>query len=158
MKTFFSGLRKVETAMAVISMSAFTVVAFLQVTFRVFLHNPLGWSEELCKFLFIWCTFIGAILVSADNAHFCVDFFVTKCSPFVQKILKYLSFVLVALFSVILIYFGIKLMLSNINRISPAMGIPMYYIYTIFPINGILVILHLIESIWKDAKSAGTEA
>ncbi|MGI5965576.1 TRAP transporter small permease [Anaerotruncus rubiinfantis] len=153
MKTFFSGLRKVETALAVISMVAFTAVAFLQVTFRVFLHNPLGWSEELCKFLFIWCTFIGAILVSADNGHFCVDFFVTKCSPVVQKILKYLSFALVALFSVILIYFGVKLMMSNTNRISPALGIQMSYIYTIFPINGVLVILHLIESIWKDAKA-----
>lgn len=50
----------------------------------------------------------------------------------------------------ILIRYGYLLMMSNTTRISPALGIKMTYIYTIFIINGCLVLLHLVESVYRD--------
>lgn len=149
MKAFFSALRKVEAWAAALFLVGFTIVAVLQVTFRLCM-NPLPWSEELCKFLFFWCTFIGAIVVSSNDGHFKVDYFVLKFPAKVQTFLRYFSYALVALFCGILIYYGIILMQSNVNRVSAAMGLPMHYVYTIIPINGCLVLLHLVEQILKD--------
>lgn len=154
MEKFFKGLRKVETVLAVIAMVAFTVVAFLQVFFRVFLHAPLAWSEELCKFCFIWCMYLGSILVSADEEHFTVDFFTKLMPPVVQAVLRYLSYALIALFSFILIKYGWGLVATNMNRVSPALSVHMGYIYTIFPLNGVLVLVHVIERIYHDIISS----
>ena len=152
MNKFFSILRKTETMITVISMIAFTIVGFLQVFFRVFLKNPLAWSEEACRYLFIWSMMLGAILVAAENGHFRVDFLVSKLPKALQKITTGLSYLMIAVFSLIIIYYGYKLMISNTTRVSPALGIRMMYIYLIFPINGILVLLHLAEGIVKGGK------
>ena len=66
-------------------MIAFTIVGFLQVFFRVFLKNPLAWSEEACRYLFIWSMMLGAILVAAENGHFRVDFLVSKLPKALQR-------------------------------------------------------------------------
>ncbi|RKJ03828.1 TRAP transporter small permease [bacterium D16-54] len=152
MNKFFRILRKTETIITVISMIAFTIVGFLQVFFRVFLKSPLAWSEEACRYLFIWSMMLGAILVAAENGHFRVDFLVSKLPDPLQRITTGLSCLLMAVFSLLIIYYGYKLMMSNTTRVSPALGIRMMYIYLIFPINGILVLLHLAEGIVKGGK------
>lgn len=129
-------------------MAAFTCVGLLQVIFRVFLKHPLGWSEEACRYLFVWSMMLGAILVSSENSHFRVDFLVNKFPKTFQKFLSVLSYVLIAVFSLLLIYYGYTLIASNTARVSPALGIKMAYVYLIFPINGILVLLHLLETVF----------
>lgn len=154
MKTFFRYLKTAETAATISAMVAFTVVGFLQVFFRVFLKHPLSWSEEACRYLFLWSMMLGAILVSSENGHFRVDFLVIKFPKAIQKALQYFGYVLVAVFSAIIVYYGYRLMVSNTTRISPALGIKMMYVYLIFPINGILVLLHLIEAVVNDFSGA----
>jgi len=157
MNTFFNGLRKVETFFTCLFMAAFAIVASAQVVFRVFLNNPLAWSEEASIFLFIWSVFLGAALVYAHNAHFRVDFFVMLFPPKAQVALKYFSWALAVAFSIILIRFGYQLMLVNLTRVSPALGISQAYIYIVIPLNGILVILHVIEQIWRHWTEPKTE-
>lgn len=150
MVRFFKGLRTFETAVTVITMMAFTVVGFLQVFFRVFLKDPISWSEELCRYLFIWSTMLGAVIVSANNEHFKVDMLVNLFPKSIRSVCKYFCYLLITLFSAVLIFFGIKLMMANQIRVSPALGVKMSYVYLILPLNGTLVILHVLESIYLD--------
>lgn len=90
--------------------------------------------------------------MAAENGHFRVDFLVSKLPKALQKITTGLSYLMIAVFSLIIIYYGYKLMISNTTRVSPALGIRMTYIYLIFPINGILVLLHLAEGMVKGRK------
>ena len=133
-------------------MVLFTLVGFLQVFFRLVLRNPLSWSEEACRYLFIWSTLMGAVLVSAEDGHFKVDMLVSMMPKGLQTVLRYISYGLIAVFSLVLIKYGYVLMMSNTTRISPAMGIKVMYIYSIFVINGGLVLLHLVEAIWNGFK------
>ncbi|WP_164918936.1 TRAP transporter small permease [Caproiciproducens sp. NJN-50] len=150
MVRFFKGLRTFETSVTVITMMAFTVVGFLQVFFRVFLKSPISWSEELCRYLFIWSTMLGAVLVSANDEHFKVDMLVNLFPERIRSASRYFSYLLVTVFSVVLIFFGIKLMIVNHIRVSAALGINMSYVYLILPLNGALVILHVLESIYLE--------
>lgn len=149
MKTFFRYLHKGETFVTVLFMVLFTVMGFLQVFFRLVLRSPLSWSEEACRYLFIWSTMLGAVLVSSENGHFKVDMLVMMMPKRLQAVFQFLSYLLVAVLSYILIRYGYRLMMSNTTRISPAMGIKMTYVYSIFVINGVLVLVHLLESLYN---------
>ena len=152
MGKFFAGLRKLETVLLVFFMAAFTVVGFMQVFFRVFLRSPLAWSEEACIILFIWCIFLGAVMVADKNEHFKVDFLVNSFPPKLQTVMKYFSWMMVALFSLIMVIYGYRLMMASTVRVTPALRIPQMYVYTIVPLNGILVILHLFEHVVNDIR------
>jgi len=151
---FFKILRKTEVFLTVSAMVAFTVIGFLQVFFRVVVQNPISWSEEACKYLFVWSTMLGAVLVSANNEHFSVDMLTTLMPKKIQLLFKYLlSYTLIFIFSLILIVFGFQLVFINTVRVTPALGIKIMYVYLIIPISGFLVILHLVEGIYKTIKA-----
>ena len=44
----------------ILLMISMTVIVFLQVVFRYIWDAPLGWSEEVSRFLFVWVTFLAA--------------------------------------------------------------------------------------------------
>ena len=150
MDKFFASLRKLETALLVSLMGAFTIVGFMQVLFRVLFRSPLAWSEEACIILFIWCMLLGAVMMADRNEHFRVDFIVNSLPPKLQTVMKYFSWAMVALFSLIMVVYGYRLMMANTVRVTPALRIPQMYVYIIVPLNGILVILHLFEHIVND--------
>ena len=150
MKIFFCYLHKGETIATVLFMVMFTVMGLLQVIFRLVLHHTLSWSEEACRYLFIWSTMLGAVLVSSENGHFKVDLLVSLLPQQLHVVFHFIAYVLIALFSYILIRYGYQLMMSNTTRISPALGIKMTYIYSVFVINGVLVLIHLLESLYND--------
>ncbi len=153
MEVFFKILNKIEIWLTVLAMVAFTIIGFLQVFFRVVVENPIGWSEEACKYLFVWSTMLGAVLVSANNGHFCVDMLTSLMPKKVSLLFKYLlSYTIIFMFSLILIVYGFQLVFANTIRVTPALGIKIMYIYSIIPISGILVILHLIEDVYKTIK------
>ena len=147
MTTFFKYLRKGEAFATMLFMVLFTVMGFLQVFFRLVLQSPLSWSEEACRYLFIWSTMFGAVLVSADNEHFKVDILLNALPAPLQAVFRWLAYVIIAVFSYILIWHGYRLMMASTIRVSPALGIRMTYIYSIFVINGVLAFLHLFETI-----------
>ena len=147
MNKFFAGLRKLESALLVCLMAAFTIVGFMQVSFRVFLRSPLAWSEEACILLFIWCMFLGAVMMADKNEHFRVDFVVNLFPQKLRTLTRYFSWTMIAVFSVIMIVYGHRLMMASTVRVTPALRIPKMYAYTILPLNGILVMLHLLEHI-----------
>jgi len=150
MDKFFTGLRKLESALLICLMGAFTIVGFMQVVFRVFLRSPLAWSQEACVILFIWCMFLGAVMVADKHQHFRVDFFVNSFPRKLQIVMKYFGWTMIAVFSLILIVHGYRFMMVSTVRVTPALNIPQMYVYTILPLNGILVILHLFEHIVND--------
>jgi len=152
MDNFFNGLRKVESALLVCLMGAFTIVGFMQVFFRVFLRSPLAWSQEACVILFIWCMLLGAVMLVDRNQHFRVDFFVNSFPQKLQTAMKYFSWMMIAVFSLLLIVYGYRFMMVSTVRVTPALRIPQMYVYTILPLNGILVILHLFEHVVNDLR------
>ena len=55
------------------------VVVFAQVIFRFFIQQPLSWSEEVARYVFVWIIWMGAAVVVKDG-HPGMDF-LTKLFP-----------------------------------------------------------------------------
>lgn len=114
----------------VIGLSLMAILVFANVVLRYVFNSGITWSEELSRYLFIWLIFLGAIAALKDNQHLGVDMIVKKLSPGLRKIAFLLSNGVV-LYILWLVFEGSwKITLLNVNADSPALGIPMSYVFS----------------------------
>ncbi|MCK4259176.1 MAG: TRAP transporter small permease [Halanaerobiales bacterium] len=127
------------------------VVMFLIVGMNVFsryvLNSSLGWADELSRFIFIWISFLGAVLAYVDNEHIGLDFIVEKMpSQKIKLIFRLIGDLGILIVVSFLTYYGWYVATSATN-VSPALYIPMKTIYMIVPISAALMVLINISKI-----------
>lgn len=114
-----------------------------QVVTRFILRNPSSFTEELAGFLLIWIGLLGASYALYTRAHLGIDILTARITGAQKNLVEILIFAVVSLFALfVLVLGGIRLvnLTFTLNQISPAMGIPMGYVYLVLPITGILMI------------------
>ena len=62
----------------VIMLSAMVIMVFGNVVLRYGFNDGIISSEELSRFLFIWITFLGAVVALRERAHLGVDMLVSR--------------------------------------------------------------------------------
>ncbi|WP_174734380.1 TRAP transporter small permease [Mesobacillus harenae] len=129
-----------------------TSLVIAQVFFRYVLSKPLIGSEELARFAMVWLVMIGATVVLRNRSHIAVEFFVELCPKAVQKAARILTYLLILVFSWILLTEGIHLTESSMNHLAPATQIPNGYITLSIPIAGFISILYMLEAIVLEFK------
>jgi TRAP-type C4-dicarboxylate transport system permease small subunit len=133
----------VERLLAGSLVLAVFVVVLLQVVMRYVFERPNPWTEELSRFGFIWLSMLGAALAVELRTHFVFDQLVSTLNPKLQLLVRGCSTALVAATAVGLIVFGLELVdLASAQR-SPALDLPVSWIYASVPVAGFLMLLHI---------------
>ena len=101
------------------------------VVLRYGFNSGITVSEELARFLFVWLTFLGAILAMKENAHLGVDSLIRKVPFHVQKILYAVSAVLILICCGVLLKGSIAQTIINLDVPAPVTKIPMAALYGI---------------------------
>ena len=147
--TFISIIERVCEFVTIIGLVIVVLLIIAQVIGRYVFANPVYWSEELARYVFIWTTLFGVSLALRRSQLVGVDFFVEKFRVRYQKWCKAVGLLLIAGFIFVFTRSGIVLL--NIakkgNTISPALTIPMYYVYYIFPVAGVIMFIFSIASL-----------
>jgi len=123
------------------------VVVLLQVVMRYVFQRPNPWSEELSRFGFIWLSMLGAALAVELRTHFVFDQLVGRLRPRLQMVMRICSTAFVAAMAIGLIVFGIELVDLASSQRSPALNLPISWIYASVPIAGLLMLLHITAAI-----------
>jgi TRAP-type mannitol/chloroaromatic compound transport system permease large subunit len=63
MRTLAAWSARLTDALAIAFFVAMFACVLAQVVFRCFLGSPLTWSDELARYLFVWCAFLGRAIV-----------------------------------------------------------------------------------------------
>ena len=109
----------------VIMLSAMVIMVFGNVVLRYGFNDGIISSEELSRFLFIWITFLGAIVTMRDNAHLGLDSVVRKLSLSGKKIAFGISNVLMLMCCVLMFYGTFKQHGINATTRSGVTELPM---------------------------------
>lgn len=143
-------LDKVESIAMVSLMLVATVVAIIQVIARYVFNNSLFWSEETVLYSLIMMSFLTCSMGVRYAAHICVEVLPLMVGPFLQKVLQILANILGLMFALVLVYYGTRLAINtlNMNQLSPAMRIPVGYIYMVIPISGVFMFLRYLWILW----------
>jgi TRAP-type C4-dicarboxylate transport system permease small subunit len=73
MKTLVHWYFKALELVMVLCLAAMCVMVFGNVILRHFFDSGINTSEELSRFMFIWLTFLGAIVVTREGGHLGMD-------------------------------------------------------------------------------------
>jgi TRAP-type C4-dicarboxylate transport system permease small subunit len=109
----------------------------MQVVYRYFLKNPLIWAEELARYCLVWMTFIGAAVALRSGELACVDLFINKLPMQWRKAAAYIVKGINTFLLAFLLYYSIQMIrLPGVtNQLSPALRIPMHFVYLGVPLG-----------------------
>lgn len=126
-------------------LAAIVVLVLLQIISRALIGSSFFWTEELSRFLLIWVTFLGAGVAFQYGAHICVESLFNRLPMHLKKYAQIGIALLCIAFFLVLIVKGYELCERTMNQMSPAMQVPMGYVYFIIPISGVLQILNVTD-------------
>lgn len=137
-----------ELEKAVCAALLFTVLAVTVwgVFERFVLQIGFGWSDEVARYVNVYCVFLGACLGVVKSAHVGVDVFV-RLVPFrFQKILGGVAYVFAAGFCAAIAYTGYAyfLRLQASQQISAALQIPICWVFFAIPLGCGLMCVHYV--------------
>lgn len=132
-----------------------TLTATAQVVFRFF-FTALSWSEELSCFLLVFVSLLGAAIAFKRGSHLSITFLSDRLPPAMKKgVAAVVSLLGIGFFGIVA-YYGVILMQSEAEQLTPAMQISMTWIYLMYPIFGGVTVVHLLDGMvdaWKGASS-----
>lgn len=122
------------------------ILVFVQVIMRYVFHNSLYWSEELARFVFLWFSWIGTSFAVREGAHLKVTMVGDRLGGRGKRILEFVSLVIWIGFSLFLVYQGGKItaFVASMRQTSPALYIPVSFVYASVPVGSALMTLRLL--------------
>ena len=69
LQAFNTKMNKILCGLMFATFTIMVILTFLQVVFRYALKQPLSWSEEGARYLFMWATYMGASVAFYEGKH-----------------------------------------------------------------------------------------
>ena len=131
-----------EAAVIAVLVTLLTAITFAQVAARYIFGDPLIWSEEADRYLFVWVSMIGAALAIREGGHFGLDLLIRRV-PALQPVLGPMVTIVTSIFLIILLKTGIDE--TKLASMQLAMTFPMrmQWAYLALPTGAGLMLFHL---------------
>jgi TRAP-type C4-dicarboxylate transport system permease small subunit len=88
---------------------------------------------------------VGAAYGVNTQAHFGFDLLVKKMSPRLQRVGHYFIQLCMGLLVFVLLVYGLRMVQVVSFQVTPALQLPMRYVYYSLPVSGALMAFHLIH-------------
>jgi len=121
------------------------VLVFGNVVLRYGFNLGITASEELSRLLFVWLTFLGAIVALRDHDHLGVDILVRRLPTAAKKFCLVLSHLLMLYATWLMLDGSWQQTIINLDVAAPATGVSMglfYGVGVIFGISALAILLH----------------
>lgn len=125
--------------------TAIVVIAMAAVWWRYIVNDPMAWSEQVSRILFVWMTFLGAAVLYRQRLHIAIDMIVLALPVPIQRVLYWTAEIGVLIFIVVFFIFGLKLSLDTWDNTFGALDITPASFYLAAPGSSALMILFFIE-------------
>jgi TRAP-type C4-dicarboxylate transport system permease small subunit len=86
MAKVFDGYCRLLDALIALALAVMVVLVFGNVVLRYAFNSGITMSEEVSRWLFVWVTFLGAVVAVRERAHLGTDFLVARLPVVGKKI------------------------------------------------------------------------
>ncbi len=128
---------------------AIGIVMILQVVMRYIFKSPFTWAEEICKYMFVWTSFLSMGYCFRKDMLLKVDLLYSKMSPSIKKIIDFGSVILTLSFLSILFIRSLEVVsqIAASGQLSPSLQLPMQYVYAASTVGFFLGLVRYIQFI-----------
>lgn len=140
---------RVLSVAMVACLAVMVVLVFGNVVLRYAFNSSISVSDELSRWLFVWMTFMGAIVALREHAHLGTDFLVARLPAWGKKACLGLGHVLM-LFICWLLYRGaMDQVRINLETTSAAMEVSMAWFYGCGVLFAVSAAVVLALDLWR---------
>lgn len=130
-----------------------TCLVIFQVLSRKFFKFSVAQVEEIARYCMIWVGLLGAAIGISTKSHVAVEILRDMFSFKYKKAAVLVTDLVMALFFVILLVYGIKLSNQAMTQSSPSMPfLKMGFIMAGVPLTGIVGLINIVDIAIKEAR------
>lgn len=153
MDKIYNTLNKSIEAILVVIFGLLVIDVVWQVVSRYVIGQSSSFTEEFARFALIWLTVLGAAYINGSKeGHLSMDFLLAKLPPEKKASRQKVIQVLMAVFALVVMIIGggnLVYTTLSLGQISPALQVPLGYVYAIVPISGLIIIFFSFYNIKK---------
>jgi TRAP-type C4-dicarboxylate transport system permease small subunit len=134
----------------IVLMIALVLDVVWQVAARYLVKSPSSFTDELARFLLIWVGLFGSAYALGKKRHLAIDILPSKLEGKRKALLlNFINILVIAFVISVLIIGGTRLVYItlSLNQISPALGIPLGYVYLSLPLSGLFMVYYSLHDL-----------
>ena len=145
-------LDRIEDIILITMFAIMVAAIFSQVIMRYVFSNPLPWSEELGKFLFVWISWIGISIGQRRGEHIKIEMLLAKLPFRLAMICNILSDIIVMVICGVTAYYGVVLMINQVNTSYAGIGFSISWGYFAVTFGCSIMVLRCVATIIQSIK------
>lgn len=139
-------LKKIITILEAVSVALFSIMTLLvlyQIIMRKVFNASPPWTEELARYAMIWSTLLACAVLLKEKGHIMLDYFLELLPQSVKKVVVLIVGFIIIVLTTTFAYGGFGMIQTSmaVTQLSPGAGLPMWLVYIIMPISGILMVV-----------------
>lgn len=131
-----------------IFLAVMSLAIVFQVISRFLFQFPIPWSEELTRYLMVFCVFLGAGYAVRHSRLIGIEYVQQLLTVNGRRIISLMVHVAIIFFLTFVVLISKDMLLTVKNQASPAMQISMIIPYGAIPLGAILGILNAVAFIF----------
>jgi len=124
---------------------AMVAIICYQVALRFLFNYSPSWSEEIAILLMIWFGILSIPIGVKLNLHIGIEYLFNRFPTPIQKIVGYIVHILICIFGVLMVVYGIDLVEFMSMSTLPATKLSSAVEYVVIPISGAMLIFITLE-------------
>jgi TRAP-type transport system small permease protein len=147
--TVIDRLCKFIEVLIALCLAVMVVMVFGNVVLRYVFNSGISVSEELSRWLFVWLTFLGAIVALKEHGHLGSDMLVSRLPVWGKKLCLVVGQLLMLYITWLIFSGGLAQVRINWDVEAPVTGLPMAIVYAAAVVFAVAAAGLLLREMWR---------
>ncbi|WP_066343418.1 TRAP transporter small permease [Azohydromonas lata] len=149
MKRMIDGYCRLLEWLIALALAVMVVLVFGNVVLRYAFNSGITVSEEVSRWLFVWLTFMGAVVALRDRGHLGSDMLVSRLSPMGKKVCLIVGQVLMLYICWLLLQGSLQQAQINADVQAPVTGASVAIFYAAGVLFAVSAGVILLDDLWR---------
>ncbi len=128
--------------LSVCLLSGIFALGLCQVFWRWVLRDPIIWSEELIQLTYVWICYLGWVLAERHDSHIRITVVLNALPKGVQKWVQAACHALCVVFSVLMVFYGVRLVRVGMKRTAVSLALNYGLVYAMGPLCNLAIVVY----------------
>lgn len=133
----------------VLGLSTMGLMVLANVVLRYVFDSGIAVTEEVARFIFVWLTFVGAVVAMKQGLHLGMDSMVRKLSPKLSLLVQVVSNLLMLICCALMLKGSWEQTRLNAENVSALSGTPVGLMYAAGIFASLFMALFLVQDLWR---------